>query len=183
MSPTLSLPQPGQSCLLGRSSLQGGGLPPAVGCIAPGESLAPLPRAPRAESPWGQGFWVPCAEQIMMAEQSPEVPWALLWARARSASHHSSYPLSGSRGQSIIITPELWVRCTARVSEQDEGDGAVRQVGAGPGSSGVHTGHPLYIPGSRPSAGLLHSFLVGGDFLAAKKMGRMSASLWCLAGD
>lgn len=67
----------------------------------------------------------------MMAEQSPEVPWALLWARAWSASHHSSHPLSGSRGQSVIITPELWVRCTARVSEQDEGDGAVGQVGAG----------------------------------------------------
>lgn len=64
-----------------------------------------------------------------------------------------------------------------------EGDGAVGQVGARPGSSGVHAGHPFYKPGSRPSAGLLRSFLVGRDFLAAKKMGSMSASLWCLAGD
>ena len=119
MSPTLPLPQPGQSCLLRKTSLRGGGLPPALGCIAPGESSAPLPRAPRAESPWGQGSWVPCAEQIMMAEQSPELLWALLWARARSAAHHSSHPLTGSRDQSVIITPDLWVRCTARVSERD----------------------------------------------------------------
>lgn len=62
-------------------------------------------------------------------------------------------------------------------------------AGQGQGSSGrvrpasLHSSGPLYVPGSRPSAGSPRSFHRDGDFLAAKKMGSMSASMWCLAAS
>ena len=62
-------------------------------------------------------------------------------------------------------------------------------AGWGRGSSGrvrpasLHSSGPLYAPGSRPSAGSPCSFHGDGDFLAAKKMGSMSASIWCLAAN
>lgn len=131
--------------------------PPALGCIAPGESSAPLSRSPRVDSPWGQGSWVPCAERIMMAEQRPELPWALLWTRAQSASHHSSRSLSGLRGQRVIVTPDLWVRCTSRVSERD---GGRRGSGAGGGWAGQ-----LWCP-RRPS--LLQTWESALSWIAAQ---------------